>query len=91
MPAVNDTTIDHLFLRPPADAELKASARDQIGCACVLDHIERVLVTHIDDGRPDLDAARLRAHRLLRQATIFRDFVLLVVAVAGHCYIADGL
>src|ERR1700738_2414410 len=30
--------IDHLLGRPSADAELKASARDQIGCAGVLGH-----------------------------------------------------
>src|SRR5258705_5271714 len=42
------------------DAELKPSARDQIGGARVLYHVERVLVTHIYDGCPDLDAAGLR-------------------------------
>jgi hypothetical protein len=46
--------------RPSADAELKASTRDQIGCAGVLGHVQRVLVAHIDHRRTDLDAAGLR-------------------------------
>jgi len=55
--------VDHLLRRTPADAELKSSACDQIGCACVLDHIKRVFVTHVDDSRSDLDAAGLRTDR----------------------------
>src|SRR4051794_33488179 len=35
----------------------------QIRRACILDHVERILVTHVDDGRADLDAARPRADR----------------------------
>ena len=54
--------IDHLLGRPSADAELKASARDQIGCAGVLGHVQRVLVAHVDHRRADLDAAGLRTH-----------------------------
>jgi hypothetical protein len=53
-------TIDHLLGRSPADTELKASARDQIGCARVLSYVERVLVAHIDHRRADFDAADLR-------------------------------
>jgi hypothetical protein len=53
--------IDHLLGRSSADAELKASTRDQIGCAGVLGHVERVLVAHVDHRRPDLNAAGLRA------------------------------
>ena len=54
--------LDHLLGRAPADAELQAAAGDQVGRACVLGHIERVLVAHVDDRRADLDAAGLRAH-----------------------------
>jgi hypothetical protein len=54
-------SIDHLLGRASADAELQAPAGDEIGCACVLDHIEWVLVAHVDDRRSDLDAACLRA------------------------------
>ena len=53
--------IDHLLGRPSADAELKPSARDQIGRAGVLGHVQRVLVAHVDHRRADLDAAGLRA------------------------------
>ena len=49
--------IDHLLGRAPADAELQTPAGDQIGGACVLDHVERVLVAHVDDGGADLDPA----------------------------------
>jgi hypothetical protein len=53
--------IDHLLGRAAADAELETSTADQIGCACILGHIERVLIAHVDDGGADLDAGRLRA------------------------------
>ena len=36
-------------------------AGDEIGGACVLGHVERVLVAHVDDRRADLDAAGFRA------------------------------
>jgi hypothetical protein len=52
--------IDHLLGRPSADAELKTSARDQIGCAGVFGHIQRALVAHVDHRCADLDAAGLR-------------------------------
>ena len=52
--------IDHLLGRSSADAELKASARDQIGGSGILGHVERVLVAHVDHRRADLDAAGLR-------------------------------
>ena len=51
---------DHLLGRAAADAELQPPARDQIGCTRVLDHIERVLVAHVDDRRADFDAAGFR-------------------------------
>ena len=53
--------IDHLLGRSAADAELQAPAGDDVGRTRVLRHVERVLVAHVDDGRADLDAARLRA------------------------------
>ena len=53
--------IDHLLGRSAADAELQASAGDEIGGAGVLGHVERVLVAHVDHRRADLDAAGLRA------------------------------
>ena len=43
--------------------ELQPAARDQVGRAGVLRHVERVLVAHVDDGGADLDAARPRADR----------------------------
>src|SRR5690606_3076275 len=48
--------VDYLLGRAAADAELQAAAGDQVGGAGVLDHVERVLVTHVDNGRADLDA-----------------------------------
>ena len=48
--------IDDLLGRTAADPELQAAARDEVGGAGVLDHVERVLVAHVDDGGPDLDA-----------------------------------
>ena len=55
--------VDHLLRRPPADAELEPSTRYQISCSRVLDHIERVFVTHVDDGCANLNAASFRSHR----------------------------
>ena len=48
--------IDDLLGRAAADPELEPAARDEVGGAGVLDHVQRVLVAHVDDGRPDLDA-----------------------------------
>ena len=50
--------VDDLLGRPAADPELEAAARDEVGGAGVLDHVQRVLVAHVDDGRPDLDPLR---------------------------------
>src|SRR5579872_734274 len=49
---------DDLFRRASADAELEPAVADEIGRTRVLDHVERILVPHVDDGRSDLDAAR---------------------------------
>src|SRR5436309_7569497 len=54
-------TFDDLFRRAAADPELQSTIADQVSRACVLDHVERILVAHVDDGRSDLDAARPRA------------------------------
>src|SRR5260370_16297905 len=53
--------VDHLLRRAPADPELQPAARNEVGRACVLSHVQRILVTHVDHGRPDLDCARPRA------------------------------
>ena len=56
-------SIDDLLGRSAADSELQTPAGNQVGRACILDHVERVLVAHVDHGRADLDAAGLRADR----------------------------
>ncbi len=53
--------IDHLLGRAAADAELQPSTGDEVGGACVLRHVERVFVAHVDHGRADLDLAGLGA------------------------------
>jgi hypothetical protein len=55
--------IDHLLGRPARDAELQATASDEVGAARVLRHVERVLVAHVDDRGANLDALRPRADR----------------------------
>src|SRR5690242_3039562 len=54
---------DDLLGRAAADAELKSAVADQVRRPRVLDHVERILVPHVDDGRADLDAARPGADR----------------------------
>src|SRR5689334_10713117 len=51
-------TFDDLLRRAAADPELQSAVADQIGRARVLDHVERILVPHVDHGRSDLDATR---------------------------------
>ena len=53
--------VDHLLGRAAADAELQAAAADDVGCAGVLRHVQRVLVAHVDDRGADLDALGARA------------------------------
>src|SRR3954451_15015521 len=53
--------VDDLLWRATADPELKPAVGNEIGRARVLDHVERILVSHVDDGRADLDAVRPRA------------------------------
>ena len=55
--------IDHLLGRAAADAELQTAAGDEIGGTCVLRHVQRVLVAHVDDRRADLDPLGPRAAR----------------------------
>src|SRR5262249_30868530 len=52
---------DDLFRGAATDSELEPAVADQVGRARVLDHVKRILVPHVDDGRSDLDAARSRA------------------------------
>jgi hypothetical protein len=52
-------SVHHLFARAPADAELQPPACNQIRCARVFRHIERILITHVDDARADFDPAGL--------------------------------
>ena len=47
--------VDDLLRRAAADPELEATAGDEVGGAGVLDHVQRVLVAHVDDRRADLD------------------------------------
>ena len=54
-------SIDHLFRRSATDAELQPPTGDEIGCARILHHIVRILVTHVDHGGADLDALGLCA------------------------------
>src|SRR6185437_12142268 len=56
-------SLDHLLRRAATDAELEPAVADQVGRAGVFHHVERILVPHVDHGRADLDAARLRADR----------------------------
>ena len=49
--------VDHLLRRAAADAQLQPPAGDHVGRAGVLDHVERVLVAHVDHRRADLDPA----------------------------------
>ena len=53
--------VDHLLGRAAADAELQASAGDEVGRARILRHVHRVLVAHVDDGGADLDGPGLCA------------------------------
>ena len=55
--------VDHLLRRAAADPELEATAGDEVGRAGVLDHVQRVLVAHVDDRGPDLDPLRPGADR----------------------------
>jgi hypothetical protein len=54
-------SVDHLLGRAAADAELQASASDNVGGTGVLCHIQRILVAHINDRRADLNPIGFRA------------------------------
>jgi hypothetical protein len=47
--------VDHLFRRAATDSQLQSTARDQIGCPSIFGHVGWVFVSHVDDGRADLD------------------------------------
>src|SRR3954471_12152966 len=53
--------VDHLFGRAAADPELQTAARNDVRRAGVLGHVERILVTHVDHGRADLNPLRARS------------------------------
>src|SRR5512133_3426157 len=51
-------SFDDLLWRTSADSQLEPPIADQIGRPRRLDHVERVFISHVDDARSDLDAAR---------------------------------
>src|SRR5689334_21099783 len=51
-------TFDDLLGRAATDSELEPAVADQVCRARVFDHVERILIPHVDDGRSDLDAVR---------------------------------
>src|SRR6202453_621387 len=55
-------SLDHLLGRASADSKLQTSASNKVRRPGVLDHVEWVLVSHVDDGRADFDTACLRAY-----------------------------
>ena len=78
--------VDHLFGRAAADAELQASAGDEVRRAGVLGHVQRVLITHVDDRRADLDALGLRADRReqrKRRGELAREMVHAKIGAVG--------
>src|SRR3984957_12130816 len=54
--------VDHLLGRAPTDPKLQTTAGDEVGSARIFDHVERVLVAHVDNRRSDFDTAGLGAH-----------------------------
>jgi hypothetical protein len=54
-------TVDHLLRRTAADAELQASAGNDVGGTRIFCHVERVFVAHVDDAGADLDVLGLCA------------------------------
>ena len=64
--------LDHLLGRAAADAELQPAAADQVGRARILDHVEGVLVAHVDHAGADLDAAGSCADRRQQRETARR-------------------
>ena len=78
--------VDHLFRRAAADPELQPAARDDVRRAGVLGHVQRILVAHVDDGRPDLDLVRARADgrkERKRRAELAREMVHAEVRAVG--------
>ena len=64
--------------RAAADAELEPAAGEQIRSGSGLRHVQRVLVAHVDDARPDLDPARLdtdRSQERERRGELAREVV----------------
>ena len=86
--------LDHLLRRAAADAELKPTAREEVGGPGVLDHVQLVLVAHVDHGRADLDPRRARADRREQgegRPELPREVVDAEVrAVSAHLLCRDG-
>src|SRR6185437_1620660 len=55
-------SLDDLLRRAPTDSKLQASGGDKVGRPGVFDHVERVFVAHVDDGRADFDTAGPGTH-----------------------------
>src|SRR4051812_42921051 len=53
--------LDDLLGGTPADPELESPIADEIRRAGILDHVEGILVPHVDHGRPDFYTVRSRA------------------------------
>ena len=53
--------VDDLLGRAAADAELEAAAGDKVGRPGILGQMERVLIAHVYDSGPYLDALGTRA------------------------------
>ena len=47
---------DYLLRRAAANSELQPTIADQVSCAGILEHVERILVSHVDHARPYLDS-----------------------------------
>jgi hypothetical protein len=56
-------TLDHLLWGTAADPELQAAVADQVSRSRILDHVERIFVSHVDHGCSDFDPARSASDR----------------------------
>ena len=54
--------INHLFWRATADTQLQSPTGNNISGTCVLRHVQRILVAHIDHRCADFDALGSRAN-----------------------------
>src|SRR6188472_4278681 len=49
---------DYLLRRAAAYTQLQPAVAYQVGCACILEHVEGILVPHVNYGGSHLDARR---------------------------------